>query len=105
MIETSVTYVSAYTHRKVVRIDAAAIASGSPTAGKVPKTKRRMIRAPTAPMSVSVRTPGPLEPPCESKIASRPVRWLVTPEGVACFKAARASGIGGRLEKVAFPGG
>ena len=73
MIETSVTYVSTYTQANVVRIEVAAIASGIATAGSVPKTKSRMMSAPMAPTSTSASTPGPLVPPCDWKIASRPV--------------------------------
>ena len=63
------------------------------------------MSAPIAPISVSVSTPGPLVPPWDAKIASRPVRCTCTPAGVACLSAARAWSIGGKLEKVALPGG
>ena len=96
---------SAYTQANVVRIDVAAIASGIAIAGSVPNTKSRMMSAPRAPIIVSVRTPGPLSPPWDAKTASRPVRWLCTPAGVACSSAARASSIGGKVEKVELPGG
>src|SRR2546426_7574338 len=105
MIETSVMYVSTSTHANVVRIEDAAIARGIATAGSVPKTKRRMISAPIPPSNVSRKTLGPVDAPCDSKIASRPVRWLVTPGGVAFLSAARAFAIGGWVENVAFPAG
>ena len=67
-----------------------AIAIGISTAGSVPKTKKRMTSAPPPPMSPSVRTLGPLPPPEDaSSSASRPVRYAVTPFGVAFFSAAR----------------
>src|SRR5438876_11684055 len=105
MIETSVTYVSTYTQRNVVRIDERAISMGIATAGSVPKTNSRITSAPAAPIRVSVRTLGPLLEPWDEKMGSRPVRFAVTPDGVACFSAARTAAIGGVLENVACPGG
>ncbi len=67
MSETFVMYVSAQISVNVLRIDAIAMRSGMTTAGSVPKTKRRMIVAPSPPMSASVSTLGPLEsPPSDS---------------------------------------
>jgi len=67
MIDTSVMYVRAHTSVKVLRIDASAIAIGTRTAGKVPKTKKRMTSEPEPPIRASVRMLGPpLEPPVES---------------------------------------
>ena len=64
MIETFVTYVSAQTRVNVFRMDETATASGIKTAGSVPKTKSRMIRAPRPPIIASSSTLGPPEPPC-----------------------------------------
>jgi hypothetical protein len=68
LIETEVTYVSAQIRVNVFRIATAAIASGIATAGSVPKTKSRMTSAPAAPISASVRTLGPFEPPLPSEL-------------------------------------
>ena len=75
----------------MLRIAATATASGISTAGSVPKTKKRITSAPTPPISASVNTLGPPSSDDASWSASRPVRKLVTPVGVACFSFARAA--------------
>ena len=57
MNDTSVRYVSGSSIRKVVMMDTAATTSGR-NASSDANTKSSTIRAPTAPNSVSVRTPG-----------------------------------------------
>ena len=81
-------------------------ASGIATAGSVPKTKSRMISAPTAPISVSVSTPGPLVAALrvEDRVAAGQVARAPRRESLAQAPA-RAWSIGGKLEKVALPGG
>ena len=59
MIETSVMYVRIQTSVNVLRIEATAVTSGIAIAGSVPKTKKRMISAPSPPISASPRTDGP----------------------------------------------
>ena len=66
MIETSVMYVRIQTSVNVFRIDATAITIGIAIAGMLPKTNRRITRAPSPPMNASVTTLGPLLPPEES---------------------------------------
>src|SRR5437899_96519 len=51
MIETLVTYVSAQTSENVLRIAAIATTRGIAIAGRVPKTKNRMISAPIRPLT------------------------------------------------------
>jgi len=91
MTETFVTYVSNPTSVNVFRIAATATTRGIKTAGKVPKTKRRMISAPRPPIRPSSRT---LEPPLlpwlfASSSASRPVTSTVIPAGRPTAAAAR----------------
>jgi hypothetical protein len=58
----SVTVVSPSNSRKVVRIDAIAIMSGT-IAKNDAKTNASTIRAPKPPRTASSRTPGPSSPP------------------------------------------
>ena len=59
-------YVSSQTSVNVLRMLTVATMSGIATAGSVPKTKSRMISAPTPPISTSVSTLGPSPPPLEA---------------------------------------
>src|SRR5437764_962769 len=75
MIETLVTYVSAQTSVKVFRIAAIATTIGIRTAGSVPNTNRRMISAPSPPISPSSSTLGP--PPADPEGLQRALASLV----------------------------
>jgi hypothetical protein len=67
MRETDVMYVSSQMSVNVLRMEAMAMRIGMTTAGRVPKTKSRMIVAPMPPISASVSTLGPsLSPPSDS---------------------------------------
>ena len=91
MIETLVTYVSAHTREKVLRIAASAMAIGISTAGNVPNTNSRTMTAPSPPIIASSRT---LDPPPEpwvlaSSSGSWPVTLTVMPAGRPVAAAAR----------------
>ena len=79
---------------KVFRIDAIATIRGIATAGSVPNTNSRMMRAPSAPIATSTRMLGPpLAPlPAACSSASRPLTDACTPDGafaaIACWVAA-----------------
>ena len=73
----------------MVRIDAAAVTSGTLTAVSVPKTKSRTSSAPRPPNNTSTRTLGPPLPPMSSWSGSRPVRCAVIPGGAFARSAAR----------------
>ncbi len=105
MIETSVRYVSSQTSVNVFRIAATATTSGISTAGSVPKTKKRITSAPAPPISASVRMLGPLPPDDAASSASRPVRFAVTPAGVAFCSVARTWSMCVDALNVAWPGG
>ena len=91
MIETSVTYVRIQTSVNVLRIAASATTSGISTAGSVPKTKRRMISAPSPPISASSRTPDPWLAPSSvpSSMGWYPVTSTVIPAGSPAAAKAR----------------
>ena len=57
------------------------------------------------PRSVSRSTLGPEEPPCDWKIASTPVRCVVTPGGAFAAIAARVCLIGRTVVNVDSPAG
>ena len=85
MNETSATYVSASTTSRVVRIDTAAISSGT-NASSDANTNASTASAPRPPISVSTSTPGPLlEPPLASWL--RPVNCTCVPLGNAAATA------------------
>ena len=106
MIETFVMYVSAQTSVNVLRIAAAATATGIRIAGSVPKTKSRMMIAPRPPIIASTRTLPP-PPPCvlASSSGSWPVTWTWIPGGRPRAAAARTAAAPLVVEKVAGPGG
>src|SRR5690348_15610009 len=92
MNETLATYVTPSTTSSVVRIDTAAISSGT-SASSDANTNASTASAPSAPNIVSANTPGPLSLP-ESESSCRPVRATVYPGGSArrtsdsaCFDA------------------
>jgi hypothetical protein len=66
---------------------------GISIAGSVPKTKKRITRAPAPPISASVITLGPFESPPEdaSSSGSWPVTFAVTPGSSPDRAAARVS--------------
>ena len=57
------------------------------------------------PRRVSTSTLGPLEPPCDWRIASTPVRFVATPGGALATRAARVCLIGSTVVKFASPAG
>src|SRR6185437_4779129 len=76
---TSATYVSASTKSSVVRIETAAIRSGT-NASSEANTNASTTSAPAPPISVSTNTPGPFsEPPLASWL--RPVNCTCVPGG------------------------
>ncbi len=107
MIETLVTYVSAHTSVKVLKIAATATASGIRTAGSVPNTNSRTTSAPTPPITASTRTLDPPPAPCllASSSASRPVTSTPIPAGRPARAAARIRSAPLPRSRRAAPGG
>src|SRR4051812_21079171 len=91
MNDTCVRYVSGNSSRNDVRIDTAATTIGRKARNEA-NTKASTARAPTAPSSTSVNTPGPLlSEPVAS--ASSPVTPTVDPGGATCVNAVRIGSV------------
>jgi hypothetical protein len=91
----------------VLRIAATATTIGISTAGRVPKTNRRITSAPRPPIRASSSTLGPPLPPCElaSSSGSWPVTFTVVPAGRPAAASFRVSFAPLVVLNLAIPGG